>query len=104
MILSILILGRDPHVAHEVGLKPPFDKLEHMLAYGVIASLIRMGTVRVHDVVIGFLVISIGALDEYLQMSLPFRSADAFDLLADGVGVILSLSFFKWLVLDKSPH
>ena len=94
MILSILLLGRDPHVAHQVGLKPPFDKLEHMLAYGVIASLIRMGTVRMHYVVIGLLVILVGALDEYLQMSLPFRSADAYDLLADGVGVTLALSFF----------
>jgi VanZ family protein len=94
MILSILILGRDPHVALELGLQPPFDKLEHMLAYGAIASLIRMGTVRMHYVVIGFFVISVGALDEYLQMSLPFRSADAYDLLFDGVGVTLALSFF----------
>jgi VanZ family protein len=104
IILSILILGRDPHLSHEVGLKPPFDKLEHMLAYGVIASLIRMGTVRMHYVTIGILVIFVGSLDEYLQMSLPFRSADIYDLLSDGVGVTLALLFFWWLMRDKASH
>jgi VanZ family protein len=97
MILSILFLGRDPHTVHLVGLKPPFDKLEHMAAFGMIAALIRMGTMRLSFVGIGVGVILIGALDEYLQLSLSFRSADFFDLVADSIGVILTLLFFKRL-------
>ena len=80
-----------------MGWPPPLDKIQPAIAYGVIASLIRMGTVRPGFFLVGVFVVALGALDEYLQIPLPFRSASLFDLLADGVGGISALLFFRWI-------
>jgi len=95
IITSIFILGHDPEAAVSMGWPPPLDKLQHAIAFGVIASLIRMGTVRPSFLLIGVFVVALGALDEYLQIPLPFRSASLFDLMADGVGVTSALLFFR---------
>ena len=97
IIASIFILGHDPEAAGSMGWPPPLDKLQHAIAYGVIASLIRMGTVRPSFLSIGVGVVALGAIDEYLQIPLPFRSASVFDLLADGVGVTSALLFLWWI-------
>ena len=97
IITAIFILGHDPEAAGSMGWPPPLDKIQHAIAYGVIASLVRMGTVRTGYVLIGLGVVALGALDEYLQIPLPFRSASVFDLLADGVGVTSALLFLGWI-------
>ena len=80
-----------------MGWPPPLDKLQHAIAYGVIASLIRMGTVRPGFFLIGVGVVALGAIDECLQIPLPFRTASILDLLADGVGVTSALLFLGWM-------
>ena len=97
IITSIFILGHDPEAAVSMGWPPPLDKLQHAIAFGVIASLIRMGTVRPGFLLVGVFVVALGALDEYLQIPLPFRSASVLDLLADGVGVTSALLFLWWM-------
>ena len=80
-----------------MGWPPPLDKIQHAIAYGVIASLVRMGTVRPSFLSIGLGVVALGAIDEYLQIPLPFRTASLLDLLADGVGVTSALLFLGWI-------
>ena len=95
IITAIFILGHDPEAAVSMGWPPPLDKIQHAIAFGVIASLVRMGTVRPSFLLVG--VVALGALDEYLQIPLPFRTASVFDLLADGVGVTSALLFLGWM-------
>ena len=97
IITAIFILGHDPEAAGSMGWPPPLDKIQHAIAYGVIASLVRMGTVRPSFLSIGLGVVALGAIDEYLQIPLPFRTASLLDLLADGVGVTSALLFLGWI-------
>jgi len=97
IITAIFILGHDPEAAVSMGWPPPLDKIQHAIAFGVIASLIRMGTVRPSFLLVGVGVVALGAIDEYLQIPLPFRTASVFDLLADGVGVTSALLFLGWI-------
>ena len=97
IIASIFILGHDSEAAVSMGWPPPLDKIQHAIAYGAIASLIRMGTVRPSFLSIGLGVVALSAIDEYLQIQFPFRSASVFDLVADAVGVTSALLFFWWI-------
>ena len=72
------------------------DKLQHVLAYGVITFLFLI-SLRTSPTILSafllFLVISvIGAFDELTQLFMN-RSASVTDLLADIVGILTVLSF-----------
>ena len=67
------------------------DKLAHLLAYGLLASLIyfalEKSRVNFHPIFIPFLVAFLyGVSDEIHQYFVPGRNADVFDALANGLG------------------
>ena len=67
------------------------DKLAHVLAYGLLASLIyfalEKSRVDFHPIFIPFLVASLyGVSDEIHQYFVPGRNADVFDALANALG------------------
>lgn len=76
---------------------PPFpfdDKLAHLLAYGLLASLIYLARensrAMVHPIFIPFLIASLyGLFDEIHQYFVPGREADVFDALANAVGAFV---------------
>lgn len=66
-----------------------YDKLQHMLAFYVLALLCDFSfpasgfSYRKALVVLGY-----GLLIEFIQYFLPYRSCSLFDLGADGVGIV----------------
>lgn len=67
------------------------DKLAHLLAYGLLASLIyfalEKSRVNFHPIFIPFLVAFLyGVSDEIHQYFVPGRNADVFDALANALG------------------
>jgi VanZ family protein len=70
----------------------PFaDKLVHLLAYGLLASLIYLAREKsratFHPIFIPFLIAFLyGLSDEIHQYFVPGRDADVFDALANAVG------------------
>jgi VanZ family protein len=73
----------------------PFaDKLAHLLAYGLLASLIYLARensrAMFHPIFIPFLIASLyGLSDEIHQYFVPGREADVFDALANAVGAFV---------------
>lgn len=70
------------------------DKLAHLLAYGVLASLIyfalKKSQASVHPIFIPFLIAFLyGVSDELHQYFVPGRDADLFDAVANGVGAFV---------------
>jgi branched-subunit amino acid transport protein AzlD len=70
------------------------DKLAHLLAYGVLASLIylalKKSQVSFHPISIPFLIAFLyGVSDELHQYFVPGRDADPFDAVANGVGAFV---------------
>lgn len=80
---------------------PHADKVVHFIFYLILGFVILFDHGRINPVnrkyflrIILFCVIY-GGVIELLQLGLPFRSADIFDLLADAAGSILSIPFYK---------
>lgn len=68
-----------------------WDKSNHVLAFGTLAVLgLRGWRERTWLVLAGLLVY--GVLIEYLQGLTPYRDADAIDVVADAVGMLLGLA------------
>jgi VanZ family protein len=84
---------------------PMEDKLQHLLAYGVLGFL-ALGTqrpgasgYRITDYwKIAALVALYGVLDEFHQSFVPGRDADAFDVLADATGGLLGTGVLFYVV------
>jgi VanZ family protein len=72
-----------------------WDKLFHMVVYGVLASLIylalkEMNVARVYALGLAFLVSFLyGVCNEVHQAFVPWRKADMFDVMANGMGALL---------------
>ena len=81
--------------------KHGFDKLEHVLAYGVMTFLfiksLRFRVSLLLLTVLFFAISSLGAIDEFTQ-TLVNRVASPIDWLADifGIITILFFSYFKY--------
>jgi len=98
-ILSILVMGliflSSSFPRHmELPSLPFADKLVHLLAYGLLASLIYFARERsraiFHPIFIPFLIAFLyGASDEIHQHFVPGREADVFDALADALGAFV---------------
>jgi len=77
---------------------PNLDKIVHAIVFGLLAFLL-LRSLRAFGVAsswrrllgVGLIVIALGVLDEWLQSSVPGRTASIMDLLADGVGVAFML-------------
>ena len=90
-VANLFYLGSKPFA---VGLIPsPWDKLAHLLAFGIIAGLLWLGLLRKHPVWVILVVTLIGGVDELHQYYfLPGRSGDVYDLLADMWAALLAVS------------
>ena len=97
---TIVWLSNQPNYPFGVSLPPPFDKLAHMAAFGVLAAFLEIAWRRTHPylpVVRRLLVIIIGvaifgASDELHQYFVPGRSCDFYDWMADAAGGALGLA------------
>ena len=86
----------------------PFDKAAHVLEYGGLAILVlrsvsqyATGMFRATKIVGSFAAVAVFAiLDELYQSTVPGRSSDPSDLLADALGgalgIVLALLWRRW--------
>ena len=71
-----------------------FDKMVHVLEYGILASLIYIAlkstdSIRYKIIPLAFVLASLyGISDEVHQYFVPGRHADIFDIMANGIGAI----------------
>ena len=91
--LTILLLGSIPSLTPPVDL--PLDKLGHFAMFAVLGALLAWGLHRAGvraslawPLVFGALV---GAIDELHQRSVPGRSSDVADFVADFAGCAIAL-------------
>ena len=91
--LVILTLGSIPSLTPPVDL--PIDKVAHFSAFAILGGLAAYGLHRVQRrppiALILVLGAAIGALDEIHQRSVPGRSSDWKDFVADALGVVFGL-------------
>lgn len=91
------------------------DKLAHLFAYGLLASLIyfalRKSEANVHPIFIPFLIAFLyGVSDEIHQYFVPGRDADVFDAVADAVGGFIfplgihALKYGRWTKLPSKER
>ncbi len=98
-ILSILVMGlifvfSSFPSPMEIPSFTSADKLVHLLAYGVLASLIYCAREKsraiLHPIFIPFLIAFLyGVSDEIHQYFVPGREADVFDALANALGAFV---------------
>ena len=96
---TIVWLSSRSSYPFDVSLPPPFDKLAHMAAFGVLAGFTEIALRRTHPdmpvvrrlsvILIGVAIF--GASDEIHQYFVPGRSCDLYDWMADVVGGALGL-------------
>lgn len=86
---------------------PNFDKVLHVVAYGIWASVAFLGlrasawpeSAASRAVIAALAATLYGASDEIHQAFVPSRSSDWTDLAADAVGAIAAT--FLWAILDR---
>ncbi len=84
------------------------DKLTHLVAYGVLACLIYLAlheTNALKGYVLGVafaISFSYGALNEIHQYFLPWREADVFDTIANGMGAFLFLVALRLKIHNRN--
>lgn len=96
VVLAVIYLwvGTRPRLHPALGLFP--DWLGHGLAYGVLAGVLRRGVASFVPAVAG--ATGHGFFLEWLQRSIPGRSAELSDLVADTLGSLLGAWLFhrRW--------
>lgn len=101
--LNLFWHGAQPYA---VGLIPtPWDKLAHSAVFGAVALLagVAIGARSPHSWTLGALAgCALALADEAHQLVLPGRQADVLDLVADLVGVALSIWLARRLA-GRSP-
>ena len=91
-LLSLLYMGGLYWLSDQPGGDRPLpfpgaDKIVHLVLYSGLGGLLRLATTSVPMVLsVGFFY---GVMDEFHQAFVPGRSADPWDVLADGMGVLL---------------
>lgn len=92
-VVNLFYLGSKPFA---VNLFPsPWDKLAHLLTFGLITALLWLGLLRKHAVWVVVLVSLIGLADEFHQHFLPGRSADPLDFLTDVLAALLAVTLLR---------
>ncbi len=88
VFVALLFWGGSQPVA--VGLfKPPFDKLAHFTAFGVLGLLLWVGFRGRWPLLIIVLVGCVGAMDEWRQAFLPGRAVSFGDFAMDMAAVVV---------------
>lgn len=97
IFVALLFWGGSQPVA--VGLfKPPFDKLAHFAAFGVLGLLLWVGFRGRWPLLIIMLVGCVGALDEWRQAFLPGRAVSFGDFAMDVTAVVVVVGVMNALV------
>ncbi|MCP4343614.1 MAG: hypothetical protein GY799_33240 [Desulfobulbaceae bacterium] len=113
MVPMALAMGTIFFVSHQPGDSlslpqlPGFDKLAHMISYGVLAIAVffawseQQKNSKSRAVMLATWVFCLlyGISDEFHQSYIPGRTASVYDLLADGVGAAMACAF--WANLRK---
>jgi VanZ family protein len=81
---------------------PGFDKLAHMISYGVLAMAVffawseqqKNSKSRVVMLATWMFCLLYGISDEFHQSFIPGRTVSVYDLLADGVGAAMACAFW----------
>jgi len=99
LMVNLYGLGATPQA---VGLIPsPWDKLAHLITFGLLAGLLTVGLgVRRYRFALALTIVA-GMADEGVQWFEPGRSADWIDLLADVVAACV-VAGIAWCWLKKS--
>ena len=92
--LSILYMSGLYWLSDQPGVHavPPFpgaDKVVHCLLYLGLGTLLQVAFKK--RAIVLFLGVTYGVLDEIHQLYVPGRSCDPWDMVADGVGILLGL-------------
>jgi VanZ family protein len=108
MVPMALAMGTIFFVSHQPGDSlslpqlPGFDKLAHMISYGVLAMAVffawseQQKSSKPRAVMLATLVFCLlyGISDEFHQSFIPGRTVSVYDLLADGVGAAMACAFW----------
>lgn len=97
LVLLILLFIGGAHPAAGSLFVPPWDKAAHVVFYLTLYLLLKE-TLNVSSWIVAFLIMLVAILDEYHQISLPFRHAGWDDLVADFFGVFYGVVFRRALV------
>jgi len=109
--LAIFIQSSLPSVDMGTDL-PGMDKLLHLAAYALMAVLAcrAFGTLpRLNSAIALFLAgftftLLFGLSDEWHQSFVPYRTADVWDLAADGLGALLGAGFASWRLRPRGSR
>ncbi len=94
-LISVLMMSLRPSV--NLGGPVHFDKVMHVIAYGVLAGLARLGWPKVWGGLLFLLLVAFGIFIEFLQHFMAIgRTGTVGDALANLTGVALALTFFHF--------
>jgi VanZ family protein len=91
LIFAIFGMADSSLAKGALSLDPPLDKLLHAAVYGIIAGLLHLSRAVRPITLLWLMVIGIAVLDELHQLGIAGREASLLDLLADGIGITISL-------------
>ncbi len=96
--MALVTLGGIPNL-HGPASSLPLDKVAHFLLYGVLGALTAWGWRRARErPALGLmltLALTVGVLDEIHQLSVPGRTGDVRDWLADAAGILLCAALVR---------
>jgi VanZ family protein len=106
LLWTALLFAVSSRSSLPVDLHSGSDKLAHFAAYAVLGVLLAFGQVRsgmrvLWPVVLGSL---IGALDELFQSTVPGRSAEVGDWVADSLGAAFGVLLFHLWSRPGTPR
>ncbi len=95
LVLLLFVLGAHP-VAESV-LSSPWDKLAHLIYFGLFALLLHSGLGRSRRSAFAGAVL-LAMADELHQIWLPGRHACLADVAADAIGALLALAIARYIM------
>jgi VanZ family protein len=108
LLFTAILFAASSRPTLPVDLHSGSDKLVHFAAYSVLGVLLARGQLRsgvsaAWVILVGIL---IGGLDELYQSTIPNRSTDALDWLADSLGVVFGVFVFNlwWRARMREGH
>ena len=94
LLAALFIGGRQPGAGSLF--RVPWDKVVHLTFYGTLTILAGIALPKIKLPILFFIIVSIGGIDELLQIYIPGRHAGFDDLAADTVGCLIALFLVPW--------
>lgn len=96
LLWTALLFAVSSRPSLPVELRSGTDKLAHFAAYAVLGALLAYGQARSRLAVLWAVALGVlvGALDELYQSTVPGRSAEVADWIADTLGVLFGVGAF----------